>query len=99
MHQLDNEIEQFLNKRCEGKLFIHIYLVYFSKTYSVIKDFYTVKNGKVYVLENEKETLSKDTLFDLTKDCVMVGKYNPNRKYKRIIKEYTYSEFKKLHKL
>lgn len=96
---LDSQTELLLKKKYEGKLFVHIYLLHYSKTFVVNKDYYTVKDGLVYILEKGKLTPSKDTLFDLSLDCIMVGKYNPNKTYKRKIKEYSYSEFKKLHKI
>lgn len=96
---IDYEVEEMLAKKLEGKVLVHIYMLQYGKTISIIKDHYTVQKGIIYIVENKKLTPSKDTFFDLDKECVVVGIYNSSKTYKRIIKNYTYSEFKKLHKL
>ncbi len=63
-----------------------------------MKDFYTVKEGKVLMVNDGLEQATGDTLIDLVSQCKRIGIYNPNKKYKRLIKDYSYSELNKLHK-
>lgn len=95
----DKEVEDYLAKKFEGKLFVDISMLKFGKTFSINKDFYTVKNGRVCMVNDGREDFTGDTLINLTIDCRQIGIYHPEKIYKRIIKDYTYAEFKKLHKL
>ena len=94
------EVEEMLSKKFEGKLFVDISLCkIFGKSYSIIKDFYTVINGKVCCVNDGHQHFTDDTLLNVSKDCKQIGIYDPTKVYKRIIKDYNYSQFKKLHKL
>ncbi len=97
-------IEKSLESKCEGRLFVYIWMHTLSlsgKKYLIAKEYYTVINGVVYIIEGDgsKLTPSGDSLFEITTECRRVGVYNPSKKYKQVNKVYTYSEFKKLLKL
>jgi hypothetical protein len=100
----DQKIEDSLKKELEGKLFVDINVSTFQgNTYFVSKDWYTVLNGKVVLLSNGVDGSAPaetgDTLLSLITDCKRIGVYNKDKKYKRILKKYTYSEIKKLLKV
>jgi len=96
----DKEVNDYLAKKYEGKLFVDISLLkIMGSSYSINKDFYTVKEGKVCMVNDGKEYFTGDTLLNISTDCKQIGIYDPNKIYKRIIKDYTYAEFKKLHRL
>lgn len=97
----DKEVEQNLAKKYEGKLFVHLWVsCSFGNKFYVHKDYYTVVNGVVHAIENDGRLFpSGDKCFSLYQDCNQIGKYDPKKKYKRVFKTYSYSEFKKLHKL
>lgn len=94
------EVEAYLAKKYEGKLFVNICLInILGNSYCINKDYYTVKNGKVCMVNDGKEYFTGDTLLNISTDCKQIGIYHPEKIYKRVMKDYTYSEFKKLHKL
>jgi hypothetical protein len=97
--KLSSEEEAYFAKKYEGKLFVDISMFKFGNSFTINKDFYTVIGGKVCMVNDGKQQFTGDTMFDLSKDCKQIGIYHPEKIYKRVIKEYTYSEFKKLHKL
>ena len=86
-------------KEYEGKLFVCIFTNQFNNNISVHKEYYTVKNGIVLLLGEEKLYATGDTMLSLAAHCHKIGKYNPERKYKKKVKFYTISEFSKLHKI
>lgn len=92
----DKELNEHLAKEMEGKLFVHLGVLKNFNSFMVNKDFYTCLNGVVLMVNDGKVQNTGDTPFTLHTDCIKVGKYNPNKVYKRKIKEYTYTEFKKL---
>lgn len=94
------DVDKYLAKKFEGKLFVDVSLMkIFGNSFSINKDYYTVKDGKVCMVNDGKEYFTGDTLLNLSTDCKQIGIYHPNKIYKRVIKTYTYSEFKKLHKI
>jgi hypothetical protein len=94
------EIEERLAKELEGKLFVCISFHAFSgKSYTIIKTHYTVLSGLVYIIEDKGLVSTGDTLLALQGECKIIGKFDPLKKYKRIVRDYSYKEFKKLHKL
>lgn len=102
MNQLEipQDVEDSIAKELEGGLFAHIYMCNFAESHFVSRDLYTVKDGKVYdVTQKDGLYLTKDSCFDLKRDAKRIGKYDPNKTYKRTFNSYTYSEIKKLLKL
>lgn len=79
----DKEIEAFLATKMEGKVYCHIWIVFVSYEYFVTKEFYRVENGIVLHMHKDGEAPSGDSLFEIKKDCHLVGKYNPSKSYKR----------------
>ena len=67
-------------------------------TYSFHKDYYTVVSGKVYLLREGLKESTGDSLLDLKTSSKEVGKYNPRKKYKSIVKDFTYKEINKFLK-
>lgn len=93
-------LEKFIAKKLEGGLFAHIYMHNFSGKHFVSRDLYTVKDGKVYdVTQKNGLYATGDTCFDVDKDCKRIGKYDPNKTYKRTTNSFKYSDIKKLLKL
>jgi hypothetical protein len=89
-----------ISKECEGMLFVDISLSGGSCGYWFAhKDYYTVKNGKVYIIEGNQLTDSKDSLEDLYTQCLKVGKYFEGKTYKRSVREFRYKDLKKLLRL
>ena len=98
--EADKAVNQYLAKKYEGKLFVCIDLLKsFGNSYTINKDYYTVKNGIVYMVNDGKEFATGDKLLSIQTNCKQIGIYYPNKIYKRIMKTYTYSEFKKLNRL
>jgi hypothetical protein len=95
----EKEFQDFLIKKYEGKLFVDISMLKFGKSIMINKDFYTVKGDKVCMVNDGKEQFTDDKLMNIEIDCIQIGIYHPEKIYKRVMKDYTYSEFKKLHKL
>lgn len=92
-------IEKHLATEFEGKLFVDIGLLKIGNTYTISKFYYTVECGRCYLIEGKMLHPTGDTMLSVKTDCKMVGKYNPNKYYNRSMRDYSYSEFKKLHKL
>lgn len=94
------EVNDFLTKKLEGKVFVHIYMLKIGRNYSFTKQYYTVKEGEVYIIEKDGTLYpSKDTLFSVEYECTPVGVYDSKKKYERVIKDYSYSEVKNILKL
>ena len=96
---LDVELNNHFAEKFEGGLFINICLLQYGGEITVNKDYYTVKNGLVFMVNDGKEQFSHDSLLSIETDCMRVGKYNPEKIYKRKMKTYTRQEFCKLHKI
>jgi len=99
--EFDFATRVFAAKKMEGKLFTHIALFQIgdkSRSIIVNKDYYTVRNGEVFMVNSGEMQPTGDTLLSIVTDCHCVGKYHPEKTYKRKRKEYTYSEFCKLNK-
>lgn len=102
--KLDPATERSLAAKHEGGLFAHVWLIKIGNQISVTKDLYTVQNGQVLIIERNKEgkqqlTPSGDTVLDIETQCKRVGKFNPNKSYRRKIRDYEFKEFIKIHKL
>ena len=94
---VNQEIEKMLAEKYEGKVFAQVYMIHMGGTYWVNRDYYFVRDGKVWLIEKDGATCdSKDTLFQLQLDCVIIGKYNPKNKYKSTSREYSYKQVKRL---
>ena len=91
---LENELKR--TKELEGKLFAEISLRYCGRDYVARRDLYTVKDDKVYSINNDGSLYATgDTLWNVKRDCHQIGKYNPNAKNEFKSKSFTYSEIKK----
>lgn len=99
MNDYDKQINEYLASELEGKLFVHIeFYKTFGETYSIHKDYYTCKNGKVCCVNDGRECFTDDKLIEL-RMIKQVGEYDPKETYKRVIKNYSYEEFLILHEL
>lgn len=93
----DQAIEANLKIEMEGKVYQHVYVTNMEDTFYCSLDFYTVKGGVVFVIEENKSlpydsrgryagqyklTASGDTLFDLKRECVYYGPFNEGASYK-----------------
>lgn len=92
-------VENYLATKFEGKLFVHIYLLKIGNEYSINKEFYTVLKGACYLLDGRKTNPTGDKMINLEVDCKMVGKFNPDKSYKRWTRRYSYAQFKRIHML
>lgn len=77
-------VRESLTKELEGKLFSHMYMWTLGKECFFEEQLYIVRNGIVYYLNAEgKPVYCDDKLIDMKAHCFELGKYNPNRAYKR----------------
>lgn len=88
-----------LANELEGDLFVEIFLSCFQGQFSIHKNHYTIKDGLVYMVNDGRFDSTQDSVLDVHSRCKKLGKYDSSKKYKRIIKDYTYADLKKLHKL
>jgi hypothetical protein len=96
----DQEIERHLANKFEGRVFVEIHLAKINgNEFRINKDFYTVKKGKVYMILGEKLEPTDDSMMNVNMDCKPIGVFNPNKNYVRKQKNYSYKEFKKLHRI
>lgn len=85
-------------KELEGIVFVNYWInTYMGDFYDLNTDYYVVKGGEVYLINNEGELRkSNDTLLSLETECTKIGKYNdadnPYKRNSRSIKP------KQLHK-
>lgn len=97
MNDYDKQIHDYLVSELEGKLFVDIELYKaFGDDYSIHKDYYTCKDGKVCCVNNGVECFTNDKLIEL-RMIKQIGLYDPKETYKRVIKRYSYDEFLALH--
>lgn len=89
------EYEKHLAKEMEGGLFIHTYVLKILDKYWACTDYYTVKNGKVYLVNNKTFQASGDTLEKLNNDCYRIGRYDPGAAYKQLRNEFTHAQLLK----
>lgn len=94
-----NDIEQSLRPQMEGKVYEHVWVTNMEDTFFCAKDYYTVKGGEVFFINDGIEQRSGDTLFNLKSESRYIGHYNPDKTYKgkRITLKQT--EIKKALKL
>ena len=83
-------------KEIEGKLFVNIYLHKIDEIYTVSKDYYTVKDGNVILVNDSFEEITGDSISCLLTNCKQIGVYDSKKIYKRIVCEYPYQELNKL---
>lgn len=95
----DKEIETSLAKEMEGRVYEHIWVTNSSEIFFVSKDFYMVKNGEVYMINDGILQKSGDNLFTLKSESKYFGKYNPSRVYKGKRESMSQTEIKKRLKL
>ena len=92
-------IEEALAPQMEGKLYENIWVTMIGDQYTVCKDFYTVDNGEVYIVNDGSKQPTEDSLEDTSNQCILIGDYDSNKIYSRKIIYYSRLEFKKLLKL
>lgn len=85
----------------EGVLFAHLYMFNsFGNLYTMYRDLYTIKEGKVYIIEGKKLTKVNMNYFQVTTQFRRIGIYDLSKPYKSTSsKEYSYSDVKKIFKL
>lgn len=94
---MNQEIERFLASEMEGNLYEHVWMTFGFGSYYVSKDYYMVRDGEVFILDQPGIwSPSKDKLFDLQKDCQLIGKYQTSENLQRHKKTYTHSEITEL---
>jgi len=76
-----NDINNHLAKKLEGGLFENITMTFCGRDYVIRRDFYTVKNGKVYNCSGGKLTPTEDSFMNVYTECQRIGTYNPNKEY------------------
>lgn len=79
----------------EGKLFVNRFFTsMFSKTFFFHEDFYTIKDGIIYILEPDGTIYaSEDDIYTLLANCQLIGVYDPkNHPKKRYFKPIEYEE-------
>lgn len=99
MNDYDKQINDYLASELEGKLFVDIeFYKTFGETYSIHKNYYTCKNGKVCCVNDGVEYFGDYKLIEL-KMVKHIGEYDPKETYKRVIKNYSYEDFLALHNI
>ena len=89
--ELSNKLKQ--SKKLEGGLFSEISVGYCGRDYVARRDLYTVKNDKVYSIENDGSLYATgDSLENIERACHRIGKYNPNEKNQSVFSNFSYSE-------
>lgn len=89
----NKDIEEHLKKEMEGNLYAEISLTYTGRDFVVRKDIYTVINGKVASISKDRDTFfTGDTLFDLNRECHLIGKYGDLNQEFFKSQTYTYSK-------
>ena len=94
---VDREIERHLAQKYEGKVLVSVYMIHMGGQWSIMRDYYHVKEGKIWLLSQYREPeLMDDTFLQLSCDCMVVGKFNPKYKYKSSVRNYNYKQIKRL---
>lgn len=79
---MTEDIENHLAKEMEGMVYEDIWIMHAFGSYYVVKNFYLIKAGIVYELNNGRSHPTGDTLFNTHTRCSRLGKYNPKKSYK-----------------
>lgn len=94
------QIENKLWDELDGGLFVSVYINSFhwykQRIFNLNKNYYTVKDKKVLEIHKSGLHPTGDDVWSFITECKKVGTYNPNKKYKNICKEITYSFINKL---
>jgi hypothetical protein len=93
---VDQQIEEMLKKKAEGYVYAEVGMIFFGNTWSIMRDYYVALKGVIYIIEDGKLNPSKDTFFNLTTNCIRIGRYNPKHKYQRSTRSYNYKQVKRL---
>lgn len=98
---MNNDIENFLAQELEGGLYACITVNnVFGNSFIAVRDLYTVLDGVCYQICGNDLVKSEDNLIHIKASCKRIGKYDRNKSYyRKVSKEYTYAEMKKLFKL
>lgn len=71
------EIEKALAPKMEGNVYVHYWMSFFFDTYSLSTTYYTVVDGKVYMIgPNNELRPTQDTLFNTQHECKCLGKHS-----------------------
>lgn len=92
---ITNEYEKHLTKEMEGVLFEHVYVLKIFDKYWACTDYYTVKKGRVYLVNNGSFQPSGDTLERLKNDCHRKSNYDSSTEYKQQRVELTHAQLLK----
>lgn len=94
---MKDRVEEYLAEKYEGRLFAHVWVRpnIGAREFWCMKDYYTVKNGKVCLIEGDKLTESGDPLNNLSVHCRRIGMYEPGKTYERKSETLSYSELQK----
>jgi hypothetical protein len=75
----DLEIEKYLAKEMEGRLYVHHYIKHVFGEIWASSDYYAVLDGVVYRINNDGGLeKSGDTLFNTQNECKHIGNYKSN---------------------
>lgn len=93
-------IEQYYKIKHEGDVFVHVHSMINGGDIITSKRYYIVKNGVVReIFDGKIGAETGDSVFDLTYQCIRIGKYNPKFKYLQKTHSCKYSEFCKRNKI
>lgn len=98
---LSDRSQEALAKELQGGLYACISVSnIFGNTFIAVRDLYTVLDGVCYQVCGADLVKSEDNLIHIKASCKRIGKYDPHKSYyRKVSKEYTYAEIKKLFKL
>jgi len=99
MHDKSKEIHNMLSPKMEGGLFEVVTIMFVCGEFWARKDFYTVQNGAVFIIEAKGLAASGDSLLELDKESQRVGKYDKGKTYPSVSRAFSFEEMKEILKL
>ena len=95
---MDKELHNHLATKMEGGLYAHIWVTpnIGAKEFIISKDYYTVIGGRVFAIEENGLYPSEDSLLTTETECRRIGKYDPNKTYKRLHNTMSYADIQKV---
>ena len=88
--------QEVLANKLEGNVYAHDFNIKFgADSYMVHRTFYTVYRGVVHIIEGKEGktlTISRDSIYDIEKDCTLFGDYNDCNSYMNTCEEMTLVE-------
>ena len=99
--RVDKVTEDFYAKKHDGDVFAQVYFMKAFSEYWLSKDYYTIKDGVVHIIEQidgkQKLTKSGDSVWECCQ-LELIGKYDPNTVYQKEHRTFKYHQVNRLFK-